>query len=154
MNVIYSLTVNSAFIHLESRYILTQGPKTPHININSTVASYFVYRACVLILLPYNQTFCLKPKNQKPGIYLSFLSKSLTWIVLPRPGSTDLKPKWFTYSSVQFSHSVISDSLWPRSKPGLPVHHHQLWVYPNTHPLSWWCHTTISSFIVPFSSCP
>ena len=30
------------------------------------------------------------------------------------------------YISVQFSHSVVSDSLWPmnRSTPGLPVHHH------------------------------
>ena len=27
-------------------------------------------------------------------------------------------------------------------------------VYPNPCPLSWWCHPTISSFVVPFSSCP
>ena len=27
-------------------------------------------------------------------------------------------------------------------------------VYPNSHPLSWWCHPTISSSVVPFSSCP
>ena len=39
-----------------------------------------------------------------------------------------------------------------RSMPGLPVHH-QLPVYPNSAPLSWWCHPTISSSVVPFSSC-
>jgi len=36
------------------------------------------------------------------------------------------------------------------STPGLPVHHQ----VPNSRPLSWWCHPTISSSVVPFSSCP
>ena len=45
------------------------------------------------------------------------------------------------------------------STPGLPVHHqlpthHQTWVYPNSCPLSQWCHPAISSSVVPFSSCP
>ena len=39
------------------------------------------------------------------------------------------------------------------STPGLPDHH-QLSVYPNSCPLSRWCHPTISSSVVPFSSCP
>ena len=39
------------------------------------------------------------------------------------------------------------------SMPGLPVHH-QLRSYPNSCPLSRWCHPTISSSAVPFSSCP
>ena len=62
-----------------------------------------------------------------------------------------------TFSSVQFSHSVMSDSLLPYpvdcSTPGLPVHH-QLppGVYSNSCPLSWWCHPTISSSVVPFFS--
>ena len=58
--------------------------------------------------------------------------------------------------SVQFSCSVVSDSLCshepqharpphPSPTPG---------VYPNSCPLSWWCHPTISSSVVPFSSCP
>ena len=38
------------------------------------------------------------------------------------------------------------------STPGLPVHH-QLRVYPNSCPLSQWCHLTISSSVVSFSSC-
>ena len=60
-------------------------------------------------------------------------------------------------SSFQFSRSVTSTFCNPmdRSMPGLPVHYHQLppSVYPNSCPLSWWCHTTISSSVVPVSSC-
>ena len=37
------------------------------------------------------------------------------------------------------------------STPGLPVHH-QLRVYSKSCPLSWWCHPTISSSVVAFSS--
>ena len=64
--------------------------------------------------------------------------------------------KWFLPSSVQFSHSVVSNSLWPRElqyarllcpspNPG---------VHPNPCPSSQWCHPTISSSVIPFSSCP
>ena len=62
---------------------------------------------------------------------------------------------WQQFSSVQFSCSVVSDSLWlhglqhtrppcPSPTPG---------VYPNSCPLSRWCHPTISSSVVPLSSC-
>ena len=58
--------------------------------------------------------------------------------------------------SVQFSHSVISDSLWPHelqhARPPCPSQ--TPGVYPNSCPLCWWCHPTISSSVVPFSSCP
>ena len=40
-----------------------------------------------------------------------------------------------------------------RSMPGLPVHH-QLGVHLNPHPSSQWCHPTISSSVIPFSSFP
>ena len=38
------------------------------------------------------------------------------------------------------------------SMPGLPVHH-LLPEFIQTHPLSQWCHPTISSSVIPFSSC-
>ena len=38
--------------------------------------------------------------------------------------------------------------------PGFSVHHLSLWVCWNSCSLSRWCHPTISSFVVPFSSCP
>ena len=59
-------------------------------------------------------------------------------------------------SSVQFSWSVMSDSLWPHGPqhPRPPCPSTTPRVYPNSCPLSWWCHPTISSSVVPFSSCP
>ena len=59
------------------------------------------------------------------------------------------------YSSVKFSHSVMSNSFWfhglqharhpcPSPTPG---------VYSNSCPLSWWCHPTMSSSVVSLSSC-
>ena len=62
--------------------------------------------------------------------------------------------KWF--SSVQFSRSVMSDSLQPRelqhARPPCPSPTSR--VYPDSYPLSQWCHPAISSSVVPFSSCP
>ena len=60
-----------------------------------------------------------------------------------------------TISSVQFSHSVMSDSLWPRGLQHvrLPCPSPTPGAYSNLCPLSWWCHPTISSFVVSFSSC-
>ena len=57
---------------------------------------------------------------------------------------------------VQFSCLVISNSLQPHdpqhSRPPCPSA--TVRVYPNPCPLSKWCHPTISSSVVPFSSCP
>ena len=57
--------------------------------------------------------------------------------------------------SVQFSRSVVSDSLRPHglqhTRPPCPSP--TPGVYPNSCPLSRWCHPTISSSVVPFSSC-
>ena len=59
-------------------------------------------------------------------------------------------------SSVQFSHSVVSDSLRPhelqQARPPCPSPTPR--IYPNSCPSSRWCHPTISSSVVPFSSCP
>ena len=58
------------------------------------------------------------------------------------------------FSSVQVSHSVVSDSLWPHglqhARPPCPSP--TPGVYSNSCPLSRWCHPTISSSVVPFSS--
>ena len=62
---------------------------------------------------------------------------------------------FFIYIYVRFSHSVMSDSLWPHGlkysrltgsspTPG---------AYSNSCPSHWWCHQTISSSVSPFSSC-
>ena len=58
--------------------------------------------------------------------------------------------------SVQFSRSVMLDSLWPyelqHASPPCPSS--TPGVYSNSCPLSQWCHRTISSSVAPFSSCP
>ena len=60
------------------------------------------------------------------------------------------------FSSVQFSYSVVSDSLWPHepqhARPPCPSP--TPGVHPNPCPLSWWCHPTISASVIPLSSCP
>ena len=60
------------------------------------------------------------------------------------------------YVSVQFSRSVVSDSLQPHdsqhARPPCPSP--TPGVHSDSHPLSRWCHPAISSSVVPFSSCP
>ena len=64
-----------------------------------------------------------------------------------------LRIRWF--GSVQFSHSVMSNSLRPhepqQTRPPCPSP--TPGVYPNLYPLSQWCHPTISSSVIPFFSC-
>ena len=70
-------------------------------------------------------------------------------------------PKWPVLkmdqlSSVQFSHSVVSDSLQhhesQHTRPPCPSLTPR--VYSSSCPLSRWCHPAISSSVTPFSSCP
>ena len=56
-------------------------------------------------------------------------------------------------SSVQYTHSVMSDSLWPHGLQHTRLPYLSPRVYSNSCPLSQWCHTTISSSVIPFSSC-
>ena len=64
--------------------------------------------------------------------------------------------KYFCFSSVQFSHSVVSDSLRPhelqQARPPYPLP--SPGVHSNSRPSGRWCHPAISSSVVPFSSCP
>ena len=58
--------------------------------------------------------------------------------------------------SLQFSRSVVSDSLWPHElqHARLPCPSPTPEVHSNSRPSSWWCHPAISSSVIPFSSCP
>ena len=61
----------------------------------------------------------------------------------------------YQLSSVQLL-SFVRHFLWPHgpqhTRPPCPLP--TLGVYPNSSPSSRWCHPTISSSVVPFSSCP
>ena len=69
--------------------------------------------------------------------------------------STLPKHKCSAFSSVQFNHSVVYDSLRPHglqhTRPPCPSPTPR--VYTNSCPLSQWCHPTISSSVIPFFSC-
>ena len=73
-------------------------------------------------------------------------------------GLISVRIDWFDlavhFGSVQFSRSVVSDSLWPHglqhARPPCPSPTPR--VYSNSCPLSRWCHPTVSSSLVPFSS--
>ena len=79
-------------------------------------------------------------------------SFSFPWFQL----STSVVLTVFQFSSVQFSRSVVSDSLRPHesqhTRPPCPSP--TPGVYSNSCPSSRWCHPAISSSVVPFSSCP
>ena len=75
-----------------------------------------------------------------------------------RNRSYDINPCIFSYiqfSSIQFRDSVVSYSLWPHglqhARPPGPSP--TPGAYSNSCPLSLWCHPTISSSVIPFSSC-
>ena len=69
-------------------------------------------------------------------------------------GSFSVLEQHLFFCSVQFSCSVVSNSLWPHepqhARPPCPSPTPR--VYPNSCPLSWCCHPTISSSVIPFSS--
>ena len=68
----------------------------------------------------------------------------------------ELEPSWMGFSSVQFSHSIMSNSLRPHesqhTRPPCPSTTPR--VHSDSRPSSQWCHPAISSSVVPSSSCP
>ena len=78
----------------------------------------------------------------------SLFSLSWYWFLICR--------QLFGFILVQFSRSVMSDTLWchelQHARPPCPSPTPR--VHPNPCPSSRWCHPTISSSVVPFSSCP
>ena len=75
-----------------------------------------------------------------------------TWDA-PYPSVSSLNVQ---FSSVQFSHSIVSNSLQPHesqhARPPCPSPTPR--VHSDSCASSWWCHPAISSSVVPFSSCP
>ena len=79
---------------------------------------------------------------------------SIEWISLIAHGMSG-KQSFCRLSSVHLSQSVMSNSLWPqgRQHARLPFPSTTPGARFNSYPLSWWCHPTISSSVIPFSSC-
>ena len=104
------------------------------------------------ILARVNKT---KHKNKLGYYYSHFLKKFFICMeIFSTPSlSVCMCLKWVS-CSVQFSHSVVSNSLWPHglqhARPSCPSP--TPGVYPNSCPLNRWCHPAISSSVIPFSS--
>ena len=93
------------------------------------------------------------------GIFLTQGSKLrllalLHWLAGSLPLVPPGKPQILPFSAVQFSRSVVSDSLRPHELQHAtpPCPSPTPGVYSNSCPLSRWCHPTISSSVIPFSS--
>ena len=68
---------------------------------------------------------------------------------------SNVTDKILTLASVQFSCSVVSDSLRPHEpQHARPPCSPAPGVHSDSRPLSQWCHPAISSSVIPFSSCP
>ena len=90
-----------------------------------------------------------------PGKNTGVGCQSLLQEIFPNQGSNP-SSLHCQFSSIQFSNSVVSDSLLPHesqyARPPCPLP--TLGVHSNSCPSSWWCHPAISSSVVPFFSCP
>ena len=106
----------------------------------------------VLLLCPWNSP----GKSTEVGCH--FLFQGIILTRRSNPGLPHYRQILYqlNHCSVQFSHSVVSNSLRPHelqhARPPCPSPTAR--VYPNPWPLSWWCHPTISSSAIPFSSYP
>ena len=80
----------------------------------------------------------------------------LKWVIATSKPITILSSLQPSFSSVQFSRSVVSGSLRPHesqhARPPCPSP--TPGVHSDSRPSSWWCHPAFSSSVVPFSSCP
>ena len=134
------------------------------INLNCSILEYI--RVCVCV-------FSLVRLFETPWAHLEF-SRQEYWRGLPFPWSYLLPPLFYCWSppecsvffffsliyciihSVQFSLSVVSDSLRPHellhTRPTCPSPTPR--VHSNPCSLCCWCHSIISSSVIPFSSCP
>ena len=73
-----------------------------------------------------------------------------------RASYTNILSVWSYFSSVQFSRSVVSDSLQPHESQHAspPCPSPSPGVQSDSRPSSLWCHSAISSSVISFSSCP
>ena len=112
---------------------------------NWKLTKYLIYGLPSMVLI---QLFYTSPNSCNTSKRYLFIKWWMDGEKYPSP--------FVLFSSVQFSHSVISDSLWPHelqhARPPCPSPTPR--VYPNSCPLSQWCHPTISFSVIPFSSCP
>ena len=117
---------------------------------NSTIM--FCYKIPSLCTLQWEQLY------KSPRMFAR-KEKLLNWVLFGKTKQNKtslLTQKSFQFSSVQFSHSVVSNCLWPHesqhTRPPCPSP--TPGVHSDSRPSSQWCHPAISSSVITFSSCP
>ena len=89
--------------------------------------------------------------------------KSSVFIPIPKKGNAKICSNYHTIALISHASQSVSSvaqscptlcNPMNHSTPGLPIHLLTPGVHPNPCPSSQWCHPTISSSVVPFSSCP
>ena len=124
-----------------------QSQTTPYFSLHNSLLN------CGLELIGWWQSsHRMRGKSTLQQDSLAFLSYRI-W--LQQPCTFRPRTLWrFSSSSVHFSHSIMSDSLWPHglqhARPPCPSPTPRACL--NSCPLNRWCHPTISSSVVPFSS--
>ena len=139
-----------------------------------SVLSFTPFYGGIMFQCVYNKGgLSIHPLTDVCGVHLSAVVYMLLWtclymrmyahwcfyeqfsILLPSE-TVEAAVTKYHWLRVLFSHSVVSDSLWPHglqhARPPCPSP--TLRVYSNSCALSWWCHPTISPSVVPFFSCP
>ena len=107
----------------------------------------------VISLIPKLDKDTITAKKLQTNLIAEYMQKSLIdccWTPLLKVSVQLL------YSLLLFSRSVMSDSLWPHGlqHARLPCPSPTPGACSDSCPLSQWCYPTISSSVVPFSSCP
>ena len=121
-------------------------PPSPYPVLNLSLL-FSLHHFNFLLIIFRKPLLCIRNDDNKPDLRTS--SYNFLWTT----------SKWSCYlqfNSVQFSRSVVSDSLRPyelqQARPPCPSP--TPGVCSDSRPSSQWCHPVISSSVVPFSSCP
>ena len=107
----------------------------------------------MILFIGWTRKFMFFHKMVLKKTWKNFFGQPSTSLFALSPASRFFYPPHKTGSSVQFSSSVVFDSLRPYGlqHTRLPCSSPTPRTYSNSCPLSQWCHTAISSSVVPFS---
>ena len=151
------------------RLFATPWTAARHTSLSITNSQSLLKLMSIKLVMPSNYLILFCPLLLLPSVFpsLRFFSKESVLHISPqRHGKLQMRTKntlkrrchqtELLGEPIQFSHSVVSDPLQPHepqhARPPCPSPTPR--VHPNPCPSSRWCHPTISSSVVPFSSCP